>query len=282
MSGDNSEVYSTQVHNHTVREVDPEVDSTRVHYKTVWGPAAVTEQISRLTVGPAKATEQIRRLPRRQRRQPSRSRGWPRGKLRRRRRGRGRDGRQRYEREWRSWGGLTGFCGRAGLTGGSWGLACEWCIGCGLVGGRGRAGRRRPSHAVCGRAGCARHGQRPSGGLVGTGCSLAGVGRSLVGSGQSFAVAGLAVASPDDLLTSGCGEALLGEAGPDESGPDEASTSGGSFPESFNHSLHSDSTFWIISFLTVTGSFMISAYCHGWAAGVFVVWTQEQTWKDKT
>lgn len=52
-----------------------------------------------------------------------------------------------------------------------------------------------------------------------------------------------------------------------------------SFPGSFNYSLHTDSTFWIISFLIVTWSFMISAYCHRWAAGAFVVRTQEQTWK---
>lgn len=35
MSGDNPEVYSTQVHNHTVLEVRPEIDDTRVHNSIV-------------------------------------------------------------------------------------------------------------------------------------------------------------------------------------------------------------------------------------------------------
>lgn len=79
MPGDNPEVYSTQVHNHKVREVRPEVDDTRVHnsivrevnlevdgtrvhYKTVRGPAKATEQIRRPKAEPAVVTEQISRL----------------------------------------------------------------------------------------------------------------------------------------------------------------------------------------------------------------------------
>lgn len=79
MPGDNPEVYSTQVHNHKVREVRPEVDDTRVHnsivrevnlevdgtrvhYKTVRGPAKATEQIRRPKAEPAVVMEQISRL----------------------------------------------------------------------------------------------------------------------------------------------------------------------------------------------------------------------------